>query len=114
MKKYVTFVKDEEESRKVQESLFKAGFGWLIATNTVSWTSSKFLFIANGTITRRDTDFVYAVECALDSHTPLESSRIIADPFQLDGAKPPKKMHTIDGKEWSEDTLKLMIRQYVD
>jgi hypothetical protein len=28
MKKYVTFVKDAEESRKVQEALFSAGFSW--------------------------------------------------------------------------------------
>jgi hypothetical protein len=115
MKKYVTFVKDAEESRKVQEALFSAGFKWRgIEGATIAHTDKSFIHInydRAAKITWEHT-IVKALEGA--RQTPINAKDIIYDPFQLDGAKQPEEMIDIDGKAWSKSTIKAALKQYAE
>lgn len=114
MKKYVTFVKDEETSRQVQKALFEAGFSWTSGDTKTMFEKFKFLVVnwnSNGYFSVRST-----IEELNSVPSPIEfidSSNIIANPFQLDGAKQPGKMIEVDGKEYSTSTIKAALQEYV-
>ena len=112
MKKYVTFVKDEEESKAVQEALVKAGFGWLVSGQIIQHQDNHFLYIEGLSITSCD-DFKHITMDITDGHVAINAADIIENPFQLDGAKKPEPTHTIAGKEYSESTMLSALREYV-
>ena len=118
MKKYVTFVKDAEESRKVQEALFRAGFVWGADTEGyVQRTSHHFIsmnYACLGALSS-GSSFREVVRRGRDLHwEAIDASDIISDPFQLDGAKQPEATVDIDGKEFSVSTIKAALKQYVE
>ena len=109
MKQYVTFVKDEEESRKVQEALSMAGFDTLGGHHY-----GPFVFFGNDILMSWGDDFV----CVMDyeqgrTYTAVNAAYVIKDPFQLEGANRPDPTHVIDGKEYSESTILSALREYV-
>lgn len=123
MKKYVTFVKDEEESRQVQEALFRAGFKWLDGGGVQHTKHNRFIFIGgvvsgtdcSGRIHRvSDEEYTKVMgRVKAGDFTPINANSIISNPFQLDGATPPEKMITVAGKEYSESTIKAALQEYV-
>jgi hypothetical protein len=118
MKKYVTFVKDAEESRKVQEALFSAGFSWMCGRKSVKHTEYNFLDInflgSVGCITYTSVFSAVQERIVDDGEIAINAADIIADPFQLDGAKQPEEMIDIDGKAWSKSTIKAALKQYAE
>lgn len=113
MKRYVTFVKNEEESRDVQEALMSAGFEQTGGGKKLKGLDMPFLFIDPKI--NRVNDFTTVCQYILSGeYTVVNAYRIIADPFQLDGAKKPEQMIEIDGKEFSVSTIKAALRDYVD
>ena len=120
MKKYVTFVKDAEESRKVQEALFKAGFRWACGSKTdevvFTYGAPEFLEVNNhgsNNITRVTGNSFAIYQDYLPVITLINAKDIISNPFQLDGAKQPEKQITIKGKEYSESTIHAALQEYV-
>ncbi|MCK5602046.1 hypothetical protein KAR91_09260 [Candidatus Pacearchaeota archaeon] len=114
MRKYVTFVKDEEESRKVQEALFRAGFKWGVNGKNVVHTSCRFLHV-NSDSTERITlgnDIGITLKQVSEGKVYIEATAIISDPFQLDGAKKPEEMITIGGALWSKSTIKEALKKH--
>lgn len=117
MKKYVTFVKDEEESRKVQEAVFRAGFNWRFpAPDGVAihcHDAPEFIeFNCHGErmITRVASRSFSIMQQYLSEYTLVDAFAIINDPFQLDGAKQPEKMISVEGKEYAESRLAELVR----
>ena len=123
-KKYVIYVEDAEVSRKVTDSLFRAGFTACTGDKSIDWSKPYvfnsfivvnvdlcgFYFIALDEIFVRDGTQAYPVE-DWGSLVKYSAGSIISDPFQLDGATKPEKTHVIDGKEISESTIKTALSQ---
>jgi len=118
MKKYVTFVKSEVESQKVQEALFGAGFEWGAVRGCNIVANCEFPFISlnwcdiSGNITC-SSDYAYHFNSDEDNVFYINAEDVIANPFQLDGAKKPEKMIAVYGKEYSESTIKAALQEYV-
>ena len=107
MKKYVTFVKDEEESACVISAVQQAGFDTLGSVYHMN-----FLFIEGGEHVRQGDFIVAAEEVSDGNYIAIRAHRIISDPFQLDGAKKPEEMIDIDGALWSKSTIKEALKKH--
>lgn len=113
MKQYVIFTPTEKIRIEMQEKLFKAGFAWSTSGKTVINEDFYFLFINprgySGYLTQA-SDFQQAALLVKDGAIPLVHD---FDPFELDGATKPEKMIEIDGKDYSESTIKKALQEYV-
>lgn len=109
MKQYVTFVKDAEESRQVQEALCRAGFLWGgTGEPRVDYLGYNFIrinYYGRGSL-ECGGDFDHNAKfIASDGYIPFSANRIIDNPFQLDGAQQAEKMITVGGNEYPESLL---------
>jgi len=106
---YIIFVRNEQESKKVQEILLKNGYRWETGDG-VKTDRFYFIYAADGrALTFIDDDFRYVVNSISNSKNTFRAVNglDIAEYF------PPEKMLTIDGKAFSESTIKAALRQYV-
>lgn len=113
MNKRVIFVKNKEESEKVQRQLFAAGIKWHGPPGQegcVHYTDYQFLYVRRG-ILSGDYSFHGAVNSVKNQDTIPLDARMVSDHFK---PLPPETMITIDGKEYSESTIKAALKQYVD
>ena len=112
MKKYLLLV--EGESRKLQKTLFGAGFQWIYAGESVqNYPTPYFMAIEDGVMMRGNSwaDVVKSYETK--EFTLIMAHEIIQDPLALDGAKSPEKTVTLsDGTEISEGTIKSLMKRY--
>jgi hypothetical protein len=98
MKKYLIPVGNKGISEQVQEALFRAGFKWHHDGPRVRQTGDAFIVL------HCNTDMCLASGSGSTYHSQevrdgrfvlISSQEVIANPFQLDGAKNPVKEMTV-------------------
>jgi hypothetical protein len=97
MQKYVIAIGSEEISRKVQAALFSAGFTWESCGQQIDNVKDRFLFVHyfDDNVIIRDSNSLDATKDIRKGCVLISSQEVIADPFQLDGAKSPVKEMTV-------------------
>jgi hypothetical protein len=100
MQTYVIAIGSPEISRQVQKALFSAGFKWEshCAPHEVKHTDRPFLSLSVDTlrqITQASGTGSQNRELLRGRRVLITSQEVIANPFQLDGAKKPVKEMTV-------------------
>ena len=110
MEDCIIFVRTKEDSERVQKVLFAAGIVWASGSESVHKEAASFIIVDRGRITIKRSfrdllcgrsagrEFLDAINVTEERFPPLR----------------PEVMITVKGKEYSENTLDLMIRQYVE
>ena len=109
--KYITFVKNREESEKVQKVLFAAGKRW--GDGKVLRYQDKNFISVNFECLGYVDSFEFVAETLMDKHfnfKAVDSGRV-SDVFP---ALHHDKLIEVDGKKWSGSTLKEMIKRYAN
>jgi hypothetical protein len=89
-----------EISRQVQEALFTAGFQWSHSGQRVRHTDVPFITVwGDRDITRGGEASYISREIQKGFVRLISSQEVIANPFQLDGAKSPVKEMTVEELE---------------
>ena len=110
---YVIFVKNEEESKRVQDILFAAGKGWDGGRTKIDRNTSASFLYASPEKPHISTGehFTFATNgIKRGEYVALEATEVKS----IFSPVPKEKMITINGKKWSESTIKEALRRYAN
>jgi len=108
---YVIYVKNEDESKCVQRILFSAGKRWP-SSEGISFTNEHFLHVSEDHLALGYSgNFEYITQKITSKLAKALNANRVTEFFP---PLEPEKMIEIDGKKWSESSIKEMIKRYVN
>jgi len=105
---YVIFVRNPEESKRVQEILFAAGYVWCCSAGGPEYVNANFIYVKERGVLKTGCEFNNAAKNLKTGDIPLDFN-MVAKTFP---PLKPEKMISVCGKEYSESTLDKMAKAY--